>query len=458
MRVHFILLMLALIAWACQSSWYSEPEITFLNGNVLLPQIRFSTTDSVSVCIEYWPVHNTRLKHASKASLGKYHEVILVNLKPNTQYAYHLVNERGQTTSEEYTFTTDSVPGHIVRVKKDIIDTTLFNGYILIRRFFKQGADVLLNQNGDIVWYHEYDTAVRRAFSWTNNNTILSIYDSARIMETDLLGNVILDLDLEKLGLPYKVHHEVFYDPAGNIVTITHDSARYDLRKFGGEREQYLTADGILVLSRTGKIIWKWNLLQVEDPLQFKGKINLHENWGHANSIALDADGNYLISFRDFNQVWKIDKNTGEVIWKFGEGGTLRPSDPQYNFIRQHSIHFNPRGELMMFDNGELKARPNSRVLSFQINEREHTVTPAIYIELPRALSSYRMCSAEMIGEGRYLVCTTRKDATVTVVNDSGQILWKITADNASYRAYFIKNPFKNYIQAATRSLATLPD
>ncbi|MCK6616074.1 MAG: aryl-sulfate sulfotransferase [Cyclobacteriaceae bacterium] len=447
MRIHFVLLMLALITWACQSSWHSDPQVTFAKNNVLRPHIRFNSMDSVSAFIEYWPVHNRSLKQATKASWGKHHEIILVNLKPNTQYAYRLVDERNPVNSEEYTFKTDSVPEHILRVKKDSIDTTLFKEYILIRRFFKQGADVLIDGDGDIVWYHEYDTAVRRAFSWTKSNTILSIYDSARIMEIDLKGNVILDHDLEKLGLPYKVHHEVFYDPAGNIVTITHDSTRYDLRKFGGEKNQYLTADGILVLSKEGKIIWKWNLLQVEDPLKFKGKINLKENWGHANSIALDGDGNYLISFRDFNQVWKIDKNSGKVMWKFGENGTIMPPQSLYNFIRQHSIHFNARGELMMFDNGELKTRPNSRILSFQIDERENSAKPVIHVELPRALSSYRMCSAEMIDEGKYLVCTTRKDATVTVVNDSGNILWKVTTDNASYRAYYIQNPFKDFIR-----------
>lgn len=101
----------------------------------------------------------------------------------------------------------------------------------------------------------------------------------------------------------------------------------------------------------------------------------------------------------------------------------------------------------MMFDNGDLKIRPNSRILSFQINEADQSAKRVIHVELPRALSSYRMCSAELINEGKYLVCTTRKDAVVTVVNDSGEIMWKVTADNASYRAYYIQNPFKDFIK-----------
>jgi arylsulfate sulfotransferase len=446
MRAYLFTVLSALIVSACESSWHTHPQLTFYNNNVLLPHIQFTTSDSATVYIEYWPVNHPDKRQKAKSNKGINHSVILINVKPVTPYSYRITRENGQS-SQEFYFKTDSVPDEVLGIRKDKIDTTLFDGYILLHRFFRQGADVLIDRDGDIVWYHLYDTAVRRAFSWTANNTILSIYDSARIVETDLLGNRVLDLDLEKLDLPYKVHHEVFYDPSGNIVTITHDSARFDLRKFGGTRNQYLTADGILVLSKGGEVRWKWNLLDAEDPTRFKGKINLKENWGHANSIALDSQGNYLISFRDFNQIWKIDAKEGKVLWKFGENGTIKPDHPSGYFIRQHSVHFNSRGELMMFDNGDLNIRPNSRVLSFILDEKTQMAKTGVQIQLPRALSSYRMCSAEMIEPGKYLVCTTRKDAIVTVVNDAGEIVWRITTDNASYRAYYIQNPFSNLIQ-----------
>jgi outer membrane protein assembly factor BamB len=435
----------ALVLTACEKTWHTRPQVVFQKNNVLLPQIQFATTDSRELFIEFWPVNRPSKRQKSISNFGTRHQITLFNVKPSTEYAYRIYSDKN--SSKEFRFKTDSVPANVLGIRKDKIDTTLFTGYILLRRFFKQGADVLIDKEGDIVWYHQYDTAVRRAFSWTPNNTILSIYDSARIVETDLLGNRLLDLDLEKLGLPYKVHHEVFYDRAGDIVTITHDSARFDLRKFGGTANQYLTADGILVLSKEGEVRWKWNLLDAENPAQFKGKINLRENWGHANSITLDSQGNYLISFRDFNQVWKIDAKDGKVIWKFGQNGTIKPDHPSSYFIRQHSIHFNSRGELMMFDNGDLNIRPNSRIVSFMLDEEARTAKTAIQIQLPRALSSYRMCSAEMIEPGKHLVCTTRKDAIITVVGDAGEILWRVTADNASYRAYFLKNPFSKFVQ-----------
>ena len=41
-------------------------------------------------------------------------------------------------------------------------------------------------------------------------------------------------------------------------------------------------------------------------------------NWTHGNSLDLDADGNLLVSFRNLNEVTKIDTRTGAVLWRLG--------------------------------------------------------------------------------------------------------------------------------------------
>jgi arylsulfate sulfotransferase len=440
MKYTYVLLAIAIIA--C-SPFERDPAVTFPDGNVLRPLINFSTHDSTNAVVSYWPTLQREQGQTSLKSAGFEHNIELWNLKEGTQYSYQikLENEGKSTLSQEFTFVTDSVPDKVLRIRKDKIDTTVFKGYILVRRFFRSGADALINSQGDIVWYHQYDTAVRRAFTWTRRNTILSIYDSAIIQEIDRSGNTILDLNLEKKNLPYTVHHEVLFD-GDDIVALTTDSAQFDLRKFGGKQTQYLRGDGLIRLSRNGQVLWTWSLLAHSDPTRFTGKLNLRENWGHANSIAIDEDGHYLVSFRDLNQIWKINRENGQLIWKLGENGDF-PLKKDDIFLRQHSVNINARGEIMIFDNGDSKLRPNSRVMAFRIDEKNRQATVTINVTLPRSLSSYRMCSAELIDAGKYLVCTTRKDATIAVVNDKGEILWKVVADNASYRAYLIKAPFQ---------------
>jgi hypothetical protein len=38
-------------------------------------------------------------------------------------------------------------------------------------------------------------------------------------------------------------------------------------------------------------------------------------DWTHANSVERDYDGNILISLRHFNEITKIDFQTGDIIW-----------------------------------------------------------------------------------------------------------------------------------------------
>jgi len=42
-----------------------------------------------------------------------------------------------------------------------------------------------------------------------------------------------------------------------------------------------------------------------------------------AGSLNFDKDSNYIISFYNNGQIWKVDAHTGKVIWKFGKGGTI---------------------------------------------------------------------------------------------------------------------------------------
>lgn len=436
----FFISLAAAVLWNCSSFPEEDPESTF-SSNTLRPTIKFNTSDSLSVSIEYWSVNKPSDRKKSKKSFGRNHEIQLVGLKPETQYSYQVIESPGKA-SKTYQFTTGQVPAEVLRVKKDLTDSMKFNGYILLRRYFKSGADVMLDSDGDIVWYHLYDIPVRRAFAWTKQKTIISIYDTARIQEVDLWGNTILDIDLEKQVQPLTVNHEIFYAADDNIIAVSTDSLKVDLSFRGIREKKLIKGSGIVKLDKEGKILWRWSLLKNTEykPL-IQSMANVDEILGHANSIAVAMDGNYLVSFRDFNQIWKIDKTNGNVIWKLGRDGDFKMPEESY-FIRQHSLHINQQGQLVMFDNGDLKLRPNSRIVSLEIDEDNRSAKLMNLVILPRSLSSYRMCSAYSIELGKYLVCTSRKDATIAIVNDSGKILWKVVGDNSSYRAYYLQNPF----------------
>lgn len=443
MRNYIVLILLSFLWASCVRNEAINPTVSFQNGNVLLPKIEFKTSKSCQVFIEYWPLDKANQIRKSKISEGIDHSIILNNLKQSTQYQYILNNITTGSKSEVLNFETGALPNDIVRTKKTLIDTTQFNGYVLIRKLSPNGSDAILNNEGEVVWYQLYDTAIRRPSIWTTKNSVLSQYDSAQIVEYDIYGNNILNFKLADYGLANMLHHEILVNDKDEMVALTLDSAKVDLRKFGGKENQYLRADGIVVLTKTGKKVWEWNLLDHYDvqssPL---GVIDLKQSLGHANSMVISNDGHYVVSFRDFSQIWKINSQDGSVMWRLGKGGDFK-LDSEFYFRGQHSIYFNKRGELMMFDNGDRSGKQPSRALSFVLDEKTKVADIKINVTLPVELSAFKMCSAELITDNKYLICTSKKNGIISVVNDNADVLWRVDLSSPSYRAYYIIDPFK---------------
>lgn len=421
----------------CTSLIESDPSVTF-ESNVLRPKISFKTTDSIAVYIQYWK-SGPQGKQKSIVSTGFKHDIYLLNLTGETDYSYTIHTFDGKNKSNRFQFKTEKVPEDIFDVKKEKIDPTVFQGYILIRNFGLVGADIIVNNEGDVVWYHNYNREVRRQFSWTDRNTVLSGVDTAHVVEIDLFGNEVIDIDLDKAEHPLFMHHEILYDKEGAIVTLFTDSTLVNTNTKIGKRYAY--TDGIVKLSGDGELLWKWNVagdLNLAEGLKrvktAKGRIS------HSNSLTIDEDGNYLISFRDFEQIWKIDAKSGEVKWKLGKGGDIEMDTIAY-FIGQHSLYVE-NGRLIVFDNGHPRFRPYSRILAFRIDEVNKKAKAELIVDIPKELTSYRMGSAYQIGNDKFLVCTSTRPMTLSVINTNGEILWKIGGSQSSYRAYFIENPF----------------
>ena len=56
--------------------------------------------------------------------------------------------------------------------------------------------------------------------------------------------------------------------------------------------------DGILVLNRNGDRVWSWIVTDVQNPMLDSDIKNKQKDWGHANSLDVDSDGHYLVSWR----------------------------------------------------------------------------------------------------------------------------------------------------------------
>ena len=326
-------------------------------------------------------------------------------------------------------------------------------GYVMVYRREVPGAIVLVDVKGNIVWSYRLLNAGFKIVRYTKNHTFLCITGTKEneigygntILELSLSGDTLLYLTKGQADFQQSIHHEIFLNAKNQIVTLCREERVFDLTTKGGLETDTVFGDAIQVMDKQGRQIWKWSIFDKLNPLADENINKSKKDWMHANSIAIDTDGNYLISFYNNGQIWKINAITGNVIWKFGKDGDFMI--PAYAvFDQAHAIHINSKGSLMLFDNGANKKI--SRSLSFALDKKAKTAQPIINSWLPPPLYTDRMGSSYLINGNTLLVCASRHKS-VALTNLQGIFLWRLNSNNfMSYRAEFIpQNALQPYLK-----------
>ena len=465
----YLLLLLAatltLMIYGCSgdcSNKISEIHISSHGNNALKVKIDVHTTAMLNVAIKYWPESDKKCMYSTQVSpADKIHKIILTNLKPVQKYGFRIVvsNDKCVSESKDYSFTTLDYPLWIQDIFKIICpDTTVVpenfrRGYTMVFRRETPGILFFINYLGQIVWYHQVNGTGFKTAHFTKDATIIALLGSEEyqtsygneILELSLTGDTIFNLKKGQGDFNQTIHHEVLLNDHNQVVTICSEERIVDLRERGGKEADTVKSDGILVMDKRGKQIWKWTVFDYINPLDDKDIARNKSDWMHANCLNYDTDGNYLLSFYNNGQIWKIDAVTGKVIWKFGKGGDFKmPANGVFD--NSHSVHINKDNQLMLFDNGTSKLL--SRTLVFNLDEKSRNASLKLNIPLPREMYSERMGSAYNVTDSAVLVSSSKKNSVVLTTLE-GRYLWLLRTGFMPYRAEFIPAELlMPYIQA----------
>ncbi|KAF2335021.1 aryl-sulfate sulfotransferase [Flavobacterium daemonense] len=423
------------------------------SNNELKIQIDVTTKDDVQVYAEYWADEKgTEHKITSPISkTGFKHSLVLCNISPETNYNYQLVTiqDGEKNTSKIYTFKSRKLPEWLQKQfkancpKPELLPENFKKGFMLLAKRETPGTAYIVDYKGNLRWYHTVEGTGFKVAHFTKDQTILSILGTndeptsygSEILEINLQGDTLTHIKKGQGDLKQSIHHEILKKSANEIVTITVDQKIMDLTSIGGKKRDTINGDGILILDKKGKKIWKWSVFDELDPMKDKDLLKTKKDWTHANSLNYDTDGNFLLSFYNNGQIWKIDSKTGKVIWKLGKGGTMKMA-PDSNFSQAHAAHINQEGSLLFFDNGVDKKQ--SSVFALKINEKDNSVNLDYQIKLPKDIYNDRMGSAYMINKDLFLVCCSKRHITV-LINKKGVLLWALESEIPPYRTQFIE-------------------
>jgi hypothetical protein len=278
---------------------------------------------------------------------------------------------------------------------------------------------------------------------FTKDKTILSILGGNdqptsygnEMLEITLNGDTVCHLKKGQADFKYIIHHEILKNADGQYLTLFVDQRVIDLSSVGGLTSDTVNGDGILVFDKSGKKIKQWSVFDVEDPLKDPEILKTRKDWTHANSLNFDKDGNYIISFYNNGQIWKVDAGNGSVWWKYGKGGNIQMPE-NGEFMQSHAVHINQNGSLMFFDNGV--GRHLSEVFAVKINEKNKTASLDLKIKLPPDIYNDRMGSAYLITDSAVLCCSSKRKITV-LINQKGVLLWDMETAIPPYRIEFLK-------------------
>jgi Arylsulfotransferase (ASST) len=238
--------------------------------------------------------------------------------------------------------------------------------------------------------------------------------------------------------------HSFVLTPQGTALVTAYHETRRDLSSVGGppHGEVY---DGIVqeIDVATGRVLFEWHSLD-HVPLDESFERVPRDpdrpyDYFHINSVSLDHDGNLLISSRHTWTVYKVDRHTGQIIWRLGGKRSDFEPGPGVPFAWQHNPVSAGRDTLRIFDNESngIPLRPESRVITVRLHPQRKTATLVQQVEHPAGLSVPSQGNSERLPGGDLFVGWGRL-GRFSEFSPDGRLLFDATLPPGydSYRAY----------------------
>jgi len=162
----------------------------------------------------------------------------------------------------------------------------------------------------------------------------------------------------------------------------------------------------------------------------------------HMNAIAIDYDGHILISSRNLDEVTKINRKTGEIIWRLGGvNNQFQFVNDEFGISYQHDIRPVPGvpNNYTIYDNGTFHTPKFSRAVEFHLDTIDMIAAKVWeYRHMPDRYSS-RMGNVQRLPNGNTLInWAVGALPKATEVTPDGEIVYELffNEPSDSYRTY----------------------
>jgi Arylsulfotransferase (ASST) len=253
-----------------------------------------------------------------------------------------------------------------------------------------QGGSLIVDDRGEVVWFRPLQGTLGRAhdlkvqsyrgksvLTWMDGVNEYVIFDhSYREVARFGAGNG-RDGD----------HHEFLISPQDTALITIYSPVARDLSSIGGLKNDMLWQGMVQEIDiQSGEVIFEWHSLDHVGLEESYATVSQDGSRGfdyfHINSIDVDHDNNLLVSARETFAVYKIDRNSGQIIWRLGGKKSDFSMGPGSRFSYQHDARRLPDGTISIFDDGDTvfhglvpEAIEESRGIVLDVDEKKMKAT-----------------------------------------------------------------------------------
>lgn len=430
MRLFVTLCAVVLVASACSDSATSPRNVPFKVGtvsaqsnpnSVLSAIVYFNAANADSASVAYSAATDPGSATPWYRLPNSEGRIAVLGLLPSTTYTL-VLNVAGNHTivSDTMRYTTDTLPSLIQGAVLTVAQGALGPGFNLVATLNPMDTTTAIAYDsiGRVRWYRIFPGINSADIKMQHNGNFtaaLNIFGTSQagpgsFTEFSPDGNVVAQWE-PPVGYPD--FHEFWL--TGDSVSGYHahfwayaEIKDMDLTSLGGPSSLAEYGHTLFRESQSGtpEFSWTtWNYFTVADWIE-PTCCPPNSDFDHPNVIDFAPDSNYIISFRNFGTVVKVDRNTGQRIWALGgtQATMTFVNDPLGFFSGQHNAHYLPNGDLVVFDNGLRHNPPHSRAAEYAINEQAKTATLVWeYEPQPMVFASF-LGSVERLTNGNTVV------------------------------------------------------
>lgn len=239
--------------------------------------------------------------------------------------------------------------------------------------------------------------------------------------------------------------HEFLILENGDFIVCGNDPQEVDMSEIveGGYPEAIVTGYIIQEMDENQLLLFEWRSWDHFEITDYDSDLTLEViDYVHGNAVDIDYDEHLLLSSRSLSEITKINRFSGETIWRFGGSqNEFQIMDQGFgSFSKQHDIRALNNGNYMLFDNGNDHTPSISRAVEYHIDEENMQATRVWQFIHPEEIFAPSQGNAQRLDNGNTVIgygsFNQVGGGRVTEVNADGEIVFefKMEPGITSYR------------------------